>query len=435
MKVTVTPKTATSEVEIEVLVPPTEFAPYLSQAAKKLSTASPLNGFRPGHAPLNKVIEKFGQERVLREAMDEALPHFFVQAVVEEDVSVISRPNITVKNLGLDADFHFLAIAHTVPSVKLGNPGEIKVVKGAAAVTDQEVAEELKYLAKMRSTPLAVARPAEKGDILRLDFKVTIGGRVVEGGQSDNHLVNLGEGHFIPDFENQLVGLSAGETREFDVSFPADFPQTHYRGELAHVWVKLHSVEHPTLPALDDDFARSLGKFKDLAHLKDELTKGISKEKERKVRDQVHRQISEQLVSLSTFGPFPDVLVDREIDRQLEELSHMLAVQQKSLEHYLLDQQKTLPELRAELKPQAELNLKTSLVLRTFADEEKIEIAAEDIEKKAARYLEQFSGTKDAAAKIDPEELRHNLTSVLRNQQALKKLAELVTVEEEKPKL
>jgi len=431
MEIKVTPKPKTSQVELDITVPAIDFAPYIDKAAQKLSQDHPLDGFRPGKAPTDKVIAAFGQEKVLREAMDQALPKFFVKALVDEDIPVVSRPNITIQNLGLDQDFQFIATAHVVPEVKIGDPKQIRVTKKIVTVTDDEVKHELNYLAKMRGQQIEVTRPAQMKDTVIVDFHVTVGGRVVEGGQSSNHPVHLGEGHFIPDFESQLVGVTAGQTKQFTVNFPADFPREEYRGQTAQVWVKVHSVAQRLVPEVNDDFAKSLGKFKDLAHLKSELKTGITKDKERKEKDRLHSAISQKLVEISNFNTFPDVLIDREIDRQLEEFTQMLALQQRTLESYMFDEQKTIQEIRAEMKPQALTNLKTSLALRAFADQEKIEVSEEDIKKKAAKYLEQFSHAKQAGEKIDPDDLRTNIASMLRSQQALKRLAKEVTIEEE----
>lgn len=423
-----TPKTETSEVELKITVTPAEFTPYIERAAKKLSEEHPPKGFRPGKVTLPIAFETYGTERVLQGALEPALRHFFVQAVLDHDIEALSRPAISVEELGVAEGLRFVATTAVIPSVTLGDPKTITITRRTPVVSDEDVTKELNYLAKMRSTPLEVARPAEVGDTVTVDFKVFMDGQLMEGGESQNHPVHLGEGHFVPDFEQKLQGIQAGDEREFSIAFPADYARKELQGKEAKAWVKAHAVQKQVLPELNDEFAKKLGKFDSLAQLREELKKNMIHEREHKEEDRFHGELAEKLAEISSFGVLPTPLVDREIDQRLQEFTQMLAYQQKTIDDYLAQNEKTIKDVREELQPTAEKAVKVGLAMRAFALQEKIEVEEKEVAEKVQQYLARYASTEKAQQDIDQDELRESFTSTLRNQKALKRLSEVVHV-------
>lgn len=433
MDIKVTPQPNKSQVELDIASTPQEFAPYLDKAAKKLSTDHPIKGFRPGKVTTSVAIDSFGKDRVLHEALDLAMPQFFVHAVLDHDVEAIARPAITVTTLSVEEGLRFTAVVDVVPSVTLGNVSGITVSKRAVTVSDQDVEKELKVLAKMRATPLDVARPAQTGDTVTVDFKVSLHGKILEGGESKNHPIHIGEGHFVPGFEEKLVGIQAGDVREFTIKFPADYAQAELRDQEAAVWVQAHAVQKQVVPELNDDFAKQVGKFNDLQALKDTLKQNLAHEKEHKEQDRFHAELSDKLAEVSSFGPLPDPLLEREIDSRLQEFSQMLALQQKTVDDYLQQQGKSLADIRAELRPVAEKAVKVALALRALAIQEKITLDEKEVEKSLNAYLARYASPEAARSSTDMEDLRENITTMIRNQKTLKRLEELVTVTDSTP--
>ncbi len=432
MEVKITKQPAKSQVELIVAATNQEFAPYLDKAVKHLSKEHPLKGFRPGKVTTPVALEHYGKERVLHEALDLAMPQFFVQAVLDHDVEAIARPSITINTLSIEEGLNFTAVVDVIPDVTLGDVSRITLTKRAADITDEEVDKELKLLAKMRATPLDVARPAETGDTVTLDFKVSANGQLLEGGESKNHPINLGEGYFVPDFEQNIVGIQAGDEREFNIHFPADYVKKDLQGTTANVWVKAHAVQKQVLPELNDDFAKKLGKFESLNALKDTLHKNILHEKEHKERDRFHAELSEKLADATTFGPLPTVLVEREIDSRLQEFSRMLELQQKTVDDYLAQHTKTLAQVRDEMRPAAEKAVKIALALRALATREKVDVSEEEIKEKTSAYLQQYATPDEAREATNATELRENISAMIRNQKTLKRLEALATVTAEK---
>lgn len=425
MKVEVKQLKEKSQAELAISVPVKDFEAYIERAGKELTKDKPLKGFRPSKAPLSVVMELFGQEQVLHEAMEKALPHFFVQAALDHEVEAINKPSITITTLGLDKPFEFTAVVDVLPEVKLGDVKKLKVEGRDMAVKDEEVEAELKHLVKMRAKPLEVVRGAQNGDLVTVDFEVQINGVMVEGGLSKNHPVQLGEGHFVPDFEKGITGVKAGEERTFEIGFPANYSKKEIAGQKAQVRLKAHSVQQLVLPAMDDNFAKSLGKFERLADLKGKLKDNLQYEREHKETDRRRGQLMEKLAETSTFGFIPEILVDREIDSRLQELAQMLALQQKSIDDYLKQQNKTVEQMRAGLRESAQRAVKVGMAMRAFAREQKIEVTDEEIDIQAQEYLARFKDAKSAAKQVDSEKLREDISLVLRNQKALDRLEEM----------
>lgn len=427
MEVNVIPKPEKSQAELKISVPIEDFKPFIEKAARKLSSDKPIKGFRPGKAPTRVVADTIGKERLLKEAMDMALPRFFVDAVVQHNIEAINRPNITIEELGIDTPLRFTAIVDVLPEVQLGDPKKIKAAKREVTATDEQVDHELTYLAKMRSKTTEIARPAQKGDVVMTDFRVSTNGKLIKGGDSKNHPVVIGEGHFVPDFEKNITGMSAGDTRQFTIEFPQDFPKKDMRGKKADVEVKVHAVYKRIIPKLDNEFAKSLGNFTSLQHLKDNLKKNLTEELKHKEHERYLGDIAEKFSQQTSFGHIPDALIEKEIDHRLRELSNMLAYQQKTIDDYLAQQKKTMEQVRHDMRASAEKQVKIGLTLRKLAEEQRIKVTEEEVEKEANKQLQRYKDVKEAEKHVDPQELQDHIASVLKNRKTLEKLAELIT--------
>lgn len=432
MNVSLKPNKEKSEVTLEITLPAADFDAYLKKAAKKLGTEHKIPGFRPGTAPVNVVVQHLGEQRVLNTAADLALPTVFIQALVDNDLEAIGRPQVTMNDIGLTKDFRFTATVALLPEVTLPDVKTISVSKRVITIDNADVDRELTYLAKLRSTFLEVPKPAETGDTVVVDFDVKIDGKTIEGGSSTKHPVHLGEDGFIPEFEDKLVGITAGEERSFPVTFPKDFAREDYRDKKADITVKAHHVQKRIMPEINDEFAKKIGKFTDLNHLKTELKTNLGKEKQDKEKERLRGELTEQLADKATFGFIPEVMIEKEIDRKIHEFSHLLGYQNKTIDQHLAEKKQTMEQLRTEVREPALKNLKVGLALRQFIKEQKITVPDDVVEQKAKEYLARFTSTKAAKDKIDPHDLRDDIKSQLQNQLALEKLEELANVSEEK---
>lgn len=426
MEITVTPKQEVSQVVVTVAVPNEDFTPFVERAIGTLGKEIQLKGFRAGKAPRNLVMEHVGQDRILHEAMDFALPHFFAEAAVAKELQIVGRPAITIEELGLDTPFKFTATADVIPTITLGAPSSLSAKKKRVVVSDEQLDHELKHLVNMRSTTAQVARPAQKGDVALVDFQVKIDGTPIEGGESKNHPVNIGEGRFIPGFEDGLIGMSAGEEKTYPVHFPEDYGKKDLQGKQAEAWVKVISVQEKTAPTLDDEFAKSLGgAFKSLEELKNKLRSNMLEELTAKEEERYRGELAEQLMEASTLGTIPASLVEHEIDRRMEEFAAMLSYQQKTLEEYALAHDTTIVGMRDTMKESATKQVKVGLVLRELAKQHDVSASEEEIAEEVNRELARFGSVEEAKKEVDPNDIKDYAAHAITNKKTLDLLVEL----------
>lgn len=418
MKVTVQNKPEESTAELVISAEPVELKSFFDKAAKEISKEHPVKGFRPGKVPLKVVAEKLGAEHVVQHVLESAIPRLFVEAAVQENVEAINRPSISVTKASLDGPLEFTAIVDVLPQVTLGDPKKITAKKRLIEVKDEDVNRELQYLARSRSTYLDVARPAQLGDILTVDFDISHLGQTIEGGSSKQHPVPLGEGHFVPGFEEGIIGMSAGDERTFPLTM---------KDQTVEAKVKAHRVQQRIVPQFDDAFAKSLGKFDTLQHLKEKIKENLTAERIEKEHDRHVGEVAEAFAALATFTRIPDILIEREIDNRLVEFGQMLSLQEKTIDHYLADQKKTLEQVRSDMRPAAEKTVKIGLVLRQFAKEQNITVSDEAVEAEASKQLQYYKTVAQAEQQLDADHLREHLIAQLRNRKTLERLAELAT--------
>lgn len=417
MEITVVPKKEVSQAEITVVVPQQDFAPFVERAVEALAKDVQLKGFRPGKAPRNLVMEHVGQDRVLHEAMDLALPHFFARAAVEEELQVVGRPAISILELGLDVPFRFTATADVIPDIKLGNPSALSAKKKDTVVSDEQLDRELKHLANMRGTTAQVARAAQTSDVALVDFQIKIDGTIIDGGESKNHPVTIGEGRFVPGFEDGIIGMSAGEEKTFPIQL---------KGKEAQATVKVVSVQEKTVPALDDAFAQSLGGgFTTVTDLKDKLRTNMSEEFSAKEEERYRGELAEQLMEASTFGTIPPSLIDHEIDRRMEEFAAMLSYQDKTLEQYMLEHNTTIADMRNTMKDSATKQVKVGLALRELTKQHDITATEEEIAAEVQKELARFGSVEQAQKEVDMHDITDYAASAIKNKKTLDLLVEL----------
>jgi trigger factor len=347
-----------SEAELKIAVTVDELAPYLKEAAAKLSKEKTLPGFRPGKAPVNVVAEAFGQERLLQETVERAVPKFFVRAALDNEVEAITRPSLTIDKVGLEEGLEFTAKVNILPEVTLGDLSAITVERQKISVNDEDVEKELKYLAKTRSKFIEIASPAKKGNTVKADFKILINEKVIEGGEGKDYPITIGEGLFVPGFEDKLTGIKAEEEREFEIEFPKDYGQKDLQGKKARAWVRAKAVQKRVLPEMNDEFAKGLGKFEDLDNLKYVLKSNLISERERKEEERRQGEMTQKLAAGAKFSRIPEALIEKEIDHRLAELAQMLSWQKMTIDDYLQRQGKKIAEVREGMKETAEKSVR-----------------------------------------------------------------------------
>jgi trigger factor len=422
-------KTSDSKIKMDFKVSAEEFNKFIEKTAKRLSEEIKIDGFRKGKAPLDVVKKEVGEEKLLYEAGEEAIKKYYVDYVVENNIEAVGQPEVEFKKAAYGDDLEFEVRAEVVPEVKLVDGWKDEIAKinkshqgDKANASEEEIKKELDYLANQRASLSTVDREARKGDQVQVDFQVFKDNVAIEGGSAKDHQLNLGEGRFIPGFEEKLQGMKAGEEKSFDLKFPEEYHQNHLAGQTANFKVKMKNVQQRDLPEINDDFASGIGKFKSLQELKDNIKKGLEEEKKNQNKQKHQKEIIDKLVEYTEIE-LPQVLVSREIERMKSELENELARMGLDKNNYFQQIGTTEDEMVKQWeKKEAPNRVKAGLALRKLANEEKIEPSKEEIQERAGAVLQQHQmmqqqgqGSED----IDIQKIYENVKAEMTNEKTL----------------
>src|SRR5690606_20773233 len=307
----------------------------LDEAFKKVSKQVNIPGFRKGKIPRSMFEKRFGVESLYQDALDFILPEAYMAAIEETGIEPIDRPEIDVEQMEKGKELIFKATVEVKPEVKLGDYKGLEVEKMDTEVTDEDVAEELKSMQE-RQAELVVKEEGEvvEGDTVVIDFEGFVDGEAFEGGQADNYSLEIGSGSFIPGFEEQLIGLKSGEEKDVEVTFPEEYHAAELAGKPAVFKVKLHEIKTKELPELDDEFAKDVDES---AETLDELKAKIRTRLETSKKEEAETKLRDQLVDMATANAefeVPEILINNEVDRMMQEFEQRLQMQGMNLELY-----------------------------------------------------------------------------------------------------
>lgn len=420
-----------SEVRLSISVPAAEFQKYIDAATKSLASEMKVDGFRNGKVPAAMVEKTVGAEKLLYEAASEAIRESYINAILDNKVEAIGEPKVDIKKIAKGNDFEFTATVGVLPEIELGDwkkdvsAVNKKFAKQEMKVEDKEIDHELEYLANQRAKIVTVNRAAKKGDQVEIDFDVFLENVAIENGSAKKHLMTLGDGKFIPGFEENLIGMKAGEEKEFKLAFPKEYHAKHLAGKEATFVVKTNLVQEKQLAKIDDEFATSIGKFKSLADLKENIKKGILEEKKRRAGDEQKKESIEAIIE-TTKVELPEVLLEREMDIMIGELENDIARMGIDKEGYFKQVQTTEEKVREGWKKEAApKRVKAALILQEIAKQEKLVPDAKEIEEKVNQTLEYYATLGNADGKIDTHRLYEATKGSLANEMVFKFLAEV----------
>lgn len=424
-------KLPNSQIEFEITVPRSEWERYLDGAVKEASEEIKIPGFRPGKAPRNLVEQKVGKGALLDNAAQKAVRKSYVDHIMKEKLEVIGSPKIEIKEIEEGKDLIYTAKVSIMPEVEINKEykKEIKQINAEAGkkdfkIRDEDITLELDKLAASRVKLITVMREARKNDSVEVDFEVSIDGRTIENGKSSKHPLVLGKGVFIPGFEDNIIGMKEGEQKEFQLNFPKDYHKKELAGKEATFKVKLHLVQERQIPEINDDFAKSLGKFESLVDLKKNIREGLEHDNEHRIRDEKRAQYIEKIVKNSE-ADLPEVLVHEEIHTMIHEFEEQLQPMGMDFKSYLEKLGKKKEDLEKEWEPQAEKRVISALALKEIVRDEKLESDSKEIEAEMNKILQYYKSVKDLEKNIDMEKLYSYSKSVLENEKVFEMLEKL----------
>jgi trigger factor len=423
MTVTVTPAPRSS-LTVRVELPPERLDSAIAEAVRHLSQRTRIHGFRPGKAPRVVVERVVGAEAVLEEAMEHLVQRAYRDALVEHAILPLAQADVKVEQGEEGKPVIFTATVPIRPDVQLGDYRNFNFKPEIETIDDAKVAKVIEELRDQNATLAPVEdRGARNGDYAVIGYTGSRDGQPFEGGSAERMPLILGEERLIPGFEANLLGLRPGEKAGFDITFPDDYPEATLAGAPAHFDVELRELREKILPAEDDEFARSLGRFVDLDALRAEIKARL----ERNALDRARHDFADRIIDYAAANAtleLPDILVDQEVEIMHDELRGSLARQGIEEEAYLKVAGKTEEDLHADFRPPAEKRVKVLLVLSKVADEEGVTISDRDVEAEVRRARQRYGNDKRTISYFESERGRSFIRSSLRRSRLVEKLVD-----------
>ena len=407
MKVTNVEKKEKSTVELTIQVEADEFEAAVQKSYLKNRGRISVPGFRKGKAP-RKIIEgMYGSGVFYEDAINDVYPGAYEAAVKEQGLEDMGHPVMDIVEVGKDG-LTFTALVSVRPEVKLGQYKGLQAPKTYNEVTDADIDNELEPYIKRATRLVSVERPIAMGDTAVIDFEGFDDGKPFEGGKGTDYSLEIGSGSFVPGFEDQLIGLSVGDEKDLDITFPEDYVKD-LAGKPVVFHVKVKEVKESQIPEVDDEFAKDVSEFETLADFKKDLGEKLKERRETQAQDAFESAVLEQLID-NMEAEVPDGMVETQLDKVMDEYAMRMQSQGMSMNDYLKMMGMTPEMMRASAKPSALRQVQLELALSAVADAENLEITEEDCDKEIAKLAEQYNLTEDQVkAAVSVDMLKHDL--------------------------
>ena len=346
-------------------------------------------GFRKGKAPRYLIEKMYGAHVFYEDGLEEIFPEVYQKAVVEQDLKAIGRPSLTDMDISEDGIVTLTLTTDTYPEVTLGEYKGLEVEKAEATVTDEQVKAELDRMAQNVASTETVEGAAKMGDTANIDFEGFDNGVPFDGGKGENFDLKLGSNSFVPGFEEQVVGMSAGEEKDINVTFPEDYHK-ELAGKAVVFHVKCNKVTTTIVPELDDEFAKDVSEFDTLEALTADI-RAKALENAQKQSDNAFEQAAVEKAAENTTVDMPKALIEAELDTQMERFAYQLQMSGYSVEQYAKMMGGDLNTMRNAFRPAAEKQAKINVTLEKIIEVEGITVTDEDVEAEYAAVAAQYS--------------------------------------------
>ena len=395
------------QVTLHIELPAAEAKKGAAAAVKNLANKVNIPGFRKGKAPRMILESYLGKDAVKEEINDVLINKAYNDALNEKDITPVSDPEVKIISEEKGQDFVFEITVTKKPEVKLGEYKGIQAAKEEAEVTDEQVAEELAKMQKSHSKLVVAPEGTEIADedFAIIDFKGTVDGEAFEGGEGKSYPLQIGSGSFIPGFEDQLKGLKAGDQKDVKVTFPEDYFEAKLAGKEAVFAVTINDVKRSEVPAIDDEFAKEVGKFDSLDALKEDIKKRLASQAHFQAVEKFNNDVLKTVVDNAEVD-IPAVMVDTKVDQMVDEMSMRLETQNLSLEYYLKYTNSDMDKLKEQYRQPATDNVKMDLVLEAIAKAENIQVQDMDLQAEIFTMAQNFGADPKEVYNIIVKERR-----------------------------
>ena len=401
--------TATNLYELEIAVEKEVFAAATQEAYRKNVSKINVPGFRKGKAPKAIIEKMYGKGVFYEDAVNACIPDAYEAAIKEAALDVVGQPEFDVESVG-DEGLVLKVKVYVKPEVKIENYLGIEAERNDRTVTDADIDEEIDRARQRNARTIDITdRAAEKDDTVVFDFEGFVDGEAFEGGKAERHQLKLGSGQFIPGFEDQIVGKAIGEEFDVNVTFPEDYHAENLKGKPAVFKCKLHEIKATELPALDDEFAKDVSEFDTLDAYKADVKAKIAERYQKTADNEFEEAVLNALIERLE-AEIPEVMFTSETENYVRDYDNRLRMQGLDLSTYFKYTGMTLDQLREQMRPQAERQVKVRLALEKIAALENLSVKDEELEAEYKRISEAYNVPLDQVkGMIADEDLKKDL--------------------------
>lgn len=395
-----------NEKEILVKIEGKDWENLLDKAFKKANKKAKIAGFRPGKAPKEVFIKHYGMESLYYEASNDAIEVAYDKMLEENsDIEVVAQPVVDMTSIGEDG-VEFKFILTLKPEVKLGKYKGLKAKKEKVKVTKEEVEESITHMREHYKENVLKEGKIENGDVAVIDFEGFKDGVPFDGGKGENYSLEIGSNTFIPGFEEQLIGLQAGDEKDVELSFPEDYHAEDLKGQAVVFKVKVHEVKEIRIPELDEDFFNDLGMegIDSKESLEKQVKENIEVQKEKKAEDEWLNALLEEAASTMEVE-IPEAMIHEETHRMVHEYEQNLQMQGISLEQFFQFTGLSMDKLEEEYKEQATKRVTYRLMIEAIIKAENIDVTAEEMDEEVTKIADKYKMTKEDFFKNFGEEM------------------------------
>ncbi len=406
-----------------------EFQTALDKAYAKIRKDIMIPGFRKGKAPRKFVEKMYGAQVFYEDAVNEIFPEIYKAAITDQQIKAVGQPSVADMQTPEDGSVVLTVSTELYPEVTLGEYKGIEVPKETVSISKAEVDAELSRLQDRNARVETVDRESKMGDTVVLDFDGYVDGKPFDGGKAEGYTLTLGSGAFIPGFEDQLVGLKAGDEKDVEVTFPENYTK-ELAGKKATFKCKIHEVKETIKPELDDEFAKDVSEYDTLAALKKSIKADLAKKRQETV-DREFENASVEAAGKNMTCDIPACMIDEQVDKHLEQFAYQLQAQGMKLQDYLKMIGGDIKAMRDSMRPMAEQTVRSNILLSEIVNKEQIEATAEEVEEELQKLADQYKMTVDKIKEaIDLEAVKADLKGrkavklIVDNAKAIEKVKE-----------
>ncbi|MCI8446011.1 MAG: trigger factor [Bacilli bacterium] len=387
--------------EITVKIEGKEWEEALDKAYEKASKNVKIDGFRPGHAPKELFLKKYGKQSLYMDAADLCLENAYIKAFEnKQDLRIVAEPEIALKNVS-DEGIEFLFTLTLRPEVKLGKYKNLGVKKEKVEVTKEEIDHTIEHMRERYAENVLKDDAVEDGNIVVIDFEGFKDGVPFEGGKAENYSLTIGSNTFIPGFEEQIIGMKSGEEKDINVTFPEDYHSEDLKGAPVVFKVKLHEVKEVQIPEIGEEFFEDLGMegVDTVEALEEQIRENITTHKEADAENKYIDDLLEKAAE-NIEVDIPDVMIEEEKKRMIKQYEENLKMQGITLEQFYQFTNSDEAALKEQMHEEAVKRIKFRLMLEEIAEVENLKVTDEDAEEEANKLAEKYQMKKEEFLKL-----------------------------------